>query len=69
MTEAASRKAANAKLKKDLAAEQKEMAKTLMTNRQRKLYQKHEETEKSKKDKVTKLKIKRKTIEKAKAKG
>lgn len=40
-----------------------------MTNRQRKLYQKHEETEKSKKDKVTKLKIKRKTIEKAKAKG
>lgn len=33
LTTAASRKLANAKLKKDLADEQKEMAKTLMTNR------------------------------------
>jgi len=38
-----------------------------MTNRQRKLYQKHEEGEKAQKDKNTKLKIKRKTIEKSKA--
>lgn len=37
-----------------------------MTNRQRKLYQKHEEGEKEKKTKVQKLKIKRKTIEKSK---
>jgi len=44
------------------------MAKTLMTNRQRKLYQKHEETENTKKATVNKLKIKRKTIEKSKAK-
>lgn len=34
------RKKANDKIKKDLEQEQKEMAKTLMTNRQRKLYQK-----------------------------
>jgi len=42
------------------------MAKTLMTNRQRKLYQKHEEDENKKKSTVQKLKVKRKTIEKAK---
>ena len=40
---AASRKARNAQLKKDLEAEQKEMAKVLMTNRQRKLYQQAEQ--------------------------
>ena len=34
------RKKANDKIKRDLEQEQKEMAKTLMTNRQRKLYQK-----------------------------
>jgi pescadillo len=37
------RKAADAKLKRDLKEEQQEMAKVLMTNRQRKLYQKAEE--------------------------
>lgn len=37
-TLAAERKAANAKLKKDLEVEQKELAKVLMTNTQRKLY-------------------------------
>jgi len=45
------------------------MAKTLMTNRQRKLYQKHEETENTKKATVNKLKIKRKTIEKTQTKA
>ena len=40
---AAARKAKNAQLKKDLEAEQKEMAKVLMTNRQRKLYQQAEQ--------------------------
>ena len=50
LTTAATRKLANAKLKKDLAEEQKEMAKTLMTNRQRKLYQKHEQDENKKKE-------------------
>jgi hypothetical protein len=44
------------------------MAKTLMTNRQRKLYQKEEEKDNAKKATVNKLKIKRKTIEKTKAK-
>ena len=39
---AAARKAKNAQLKKDLEAEKKEMAKVLMTNRQRKLYQQAE---------------------------
>ena len=39
----AEKKAANAKLKKDLEKESKEMAKVLMTNRQRKLYQKAED--------------------------
>lgn len=34
------RKKANEQLKKELEQEQKEMAKVLMTNRQRKLYQK-----------------------------
>ena len=52
LTTAATRKLANAKLKKDLADEQKEMAKTLMTNRQRKLYQKHEQDENKKKETV-----------------
>ena len=69
LTTKATRKLANEKLKKDLAAEQKEMAKTLMTNRQRKLYQKHEETENTKKATVNKLKIKRKTIEKTQTKA
>lgn len=63
---AAARKAANAQLKKDLEAEQKEMAKTLMTNRQRKLYQQVEKDIKVKKDSNKKLKVKRKTIEKKK---
>merc|ERR1712086_973390 len=63
---AASRKAANAQLKKDLEAEQKEMAKVLMTNRQRKLYQQVEKESQVVKDKNKKLKIKRKAIEKKK---
>ena len=46
------RKAANEKLKKDLAKEQKEMAKVLMTNRQRKLYQKAEDEQRQKKEQV-----------------
>jgi pescadillo protein len=64
----AEKKKANAKLKKDLEKEQKELAKVLMTNRQRKLYQKAEEEQTSKKEQVSKLKIKRKTIEKSKNK-
>jgi len=39
----AEKRSANAKLKRDLEKEQKEMAKVLMTNRQRKLYQKAED--------------------------
>ena len=39
----AEKMAANAKLKKDIEKEQKEMAKVLLTNRQRKLYQKAED--------------------------
>jgi len=62
----AARKATNAKLKKDLEKENKEMAKVLMTNRQRKLYQKAEDDQKSKKEVVNKLKNKRRTIEKKK---
>jgi len=53
-------------LKKDLEVEQKEMAKVLMTNRQRKLYQQAEKDIKVKKDGNKKLKIKRKAIEKKK---
>lgn len=40
---AAERKAANQKLKRDLEKEQKELAKVLMTNKQRKLYRKAED--------------------------
>ena len=54
----------NAKLKKDTEQEQKELAKVLMTNRQRKLYQKMEDDSKTKKETVSKLKTKRKAIEK-----
>lgn len=62
----AERKLANAKLKKDLQKEQKELAKVLMTNKQRKLYQKAEDEQKTKKETVQKLKAKRKVIEKKK---
>ena len=48
----AEKKAANAKLKKDLEKESKEMAKVLMTNRQRKLYQKAEDQQQAKKETV-----------------
>ena len=58
------KKQANAQLKKDLEVEQKEMAKVLMTNRQRKLYQQAEKDIKVKKDSNKKLKIKRKAIAK-----
>ena len=60
----AERKAAHAKLKKDLQKEQQEMAKVLMTNRQRKLYQKAADEQKGKQESVKKLRAKRKTIEK-----
>ena len=63
---AAERKAANQKLKRDLEKEQKELAKVLMTNKQRKLYRKAEDEQASKKEAVKKLKIKRKIIEKKK---
>ena len=62
----AEKKAANSKLKKDLEKESKEMAKVLMTNRQRKLYQKAEDQQKTKKETVSKLRVKRKIIEKSK---
>ena len=62
----AEKKAANQKLKKDLEKESKEMSKVLMTNRQRKLYQKAEDQQKTKKETVSKLRVKRKIIEKSK---
>jgi len=49
-TQKANKKAANAKLKKDLEKEQKELAKVLMTNRQRKLYKKIEDEQTTKKE-------------------
>ena len=58
------KQAANAKLKKDLEAEQKELAKVLMTNKQRKLYQEAQNEIKTKKQAVNKLKAKRKAIAK-----
>ena len=60
------RRAANQKLKQDLEQEQKEMAKVLMTNRQRKLYQKVQGEIDQKKEASKQLKIKRKKIEKKK---
>lgn len=60
----AARKAQNAKLKRDLEKEQTEMAKVLMTNRQRKLYQKAEDEQKLKKEMVQKLKVKKRQISK-----
>jgi pescadillo protein len=60
----AQKKAANTKLKRDLQKEQQEMAKVLLTNRQRKLYQKAEEEQNVKKDAVKKLRAKRRVIEK-----
>merc|ERR1711935_557251 len=56
----ARKQAANAKLKKELEQEQEELARTLMTNRQRKLYRKAEDEQKSKKVETQKLKVKRK---------
>jgi len=55
-------------LKKDLEKEQKELAKVLMSKRQRKLYQKIEVEQSQKKEQVKKLKVKRKIIEKKKSK-
>jgi pescadillo len=60
------RKKANDKIKKDLEQEQKEMAKVLMTNRQRKLYQKVQGEQEQKKEQNRHLKVKRKLIEKRK---
>jgi pescadillo protein len=60
------RKKANDKIKKDLELESKEMAKTLMTNRQRKLYQKVQGEIDEKKELNKHLKVKRKLIEKKK---
>lgn len=62
----AERKAANAQLKADLQKEQKELAKVLMTNKQRKLYQKAEDEQKQKTEQAKKLRAKRKIIEKKK---
>ena len=60
------RKKANDSIKKELEQEQKEMAKTLMTNRQRKLYQKVQGEIDEKKELNKHLKVKRKLIEKKK---
>lgn len=64
----ARKQAANAKLKKDLAQEERERGRTLMSNRQRKMYQKLETEKQVKEDEIRKLKVKRKTLEKAKPK-
>lgn len=63
------KKKQNEKLKKDIAKEQIELGRSLMTNRQRKLYQKVESEKKVKEEEIKKLKVKRKTIEKKKTKG
>lgn len=55
---------ANQKLKKDLEKEQKELAKTLMTNKQRKLYQTAKDEVKAKKNMARTLRAKRKQIQK-----
>jgi pescadillo protein len=55
-----------AKLKSDLQKEQQEMGKMMMTQRQRKLYQKAEETRKAKVDASKQLREKKKTIAKNK---
>jgi len=53
-------------LKADLQKEQQEMGKMMMTQRQRKLYQKAEETRVAKVQASKKLKEKKKTIAKTK---
>lgn len=51
----ADRAAKNDKIKRDLAKEQKEMGKMLMSNRQKKMYQEVEKTQKTKKETAKKL--------------
>jgi pescadillo protein len=55
-----------AKLKSDLQKEQQEMGKMMMTQRQRKLYQKAEETRKTKVQASKQLREKKKNIAKNK---
>lgn len=55
-----------AKLKADLKKEQEDMGKMLMTQRQRKLYQKAEESRKAKAGVAQKLKAKKKALTKGK---
>ena len=58
------KKKANEKLKKDIAKEQVELGRSMMTNRQRKMYQKVENEKKVKDEAIKLLKVKRKTIAK-----
>lgn len=58
------KKKQNEKLKRDIAKEQLELGRSLMSNRQRKLYQKVENEKKVKEEEIKKLKVKRKLIEK-----
>ena len=53
----------NAKLKKELAKEQEELGKILMTKKQRQLFEQVDKSNQSKKQQAQKLKEKRKKIE------
>ena len=63
----AEREAANRKLKEDIAKEEKELGKMMMTKRQRQLYQKADEANKAKKEASKKLIEKKKRITRATA--
>lgn len=58
----ADKAAKNEKIKKDLKKEQEELGKMLMTNRQKKMYQKVEATKKKNKEATKKLVEKKKQL-------
>jgi hypothetical protein len=62
------KKVKNAKLKKELAKEQEELGKILMTKKQRQLFEQVDKSNQSKKQQATKLKEKRNKLEQAKKK-
>lgn len=62
------KQAKNAKLKMELAKEQEELGKILMTKKQRQLFEQADKNNQSKKQQAQKLKEKRNKIEQQKAK-
>lgn len=65
----ADKQAKNDKIKRELLKEQQEMGKMLMSNRQKKMFQEVEKTQKTKKAAAKKLIEKKRNLQKAKTGG